>query len=121
MTPIDIGSGMAVLADDKQTERLLEAYKEVCTSYHAIDDFRTKLLGILPVASIAGILVVGKDTPFAEGALQPLIGFASFGIWISFGLYHSEFVITLVETPLGLPPKKYSRGQSQKRKASPAA
>jgi hypothetical protein len=91
MTPIDVGSSVAVLADDKRTERLLEAYKEVCTSYHAIDEFRTKLLGVLPVASIAGILVVGKDTPFAEGALQPLIGFASFfGAAFTLGLFLFE-------------------------------
>jgi hypothetical protein len=90
MTHINVGSGVAV-TDDKRTERLLEAYKEVCTSYHAIDDFRTKLLGVLPVASLVGILVVGKDTPFAEGELQPLIGFGSFfGAAFTLGLFLFE-------------------------------
>ena len=30
------------------------AARRVCRSYHAIDDFRTKLLGVLPIASLAG-------------------------------------------------------------------
>jgi hypothetical protein len=91
MASINVGSGVAVVADDKRTERLLEAYKEVCTSYHAIDDFRTKLLGILPVASLAGILVVGKDTPLVEGTLQPLIGFGGFfGAAFTLGLFLFE-------------------------------
>ena len=34
---------------------LLAAYSEVCKSYHAIDDFRMKLLGFLPLASIVAI------------------------------------------------------------------
>src|SRR4030095_7613623 len=91
MATIDVGLGAAVLSDDKRTERLLEAYKEVCTSYHAIDEFRTKLLGILPVASLAGILVVGKDTPCWAGGLQPLIGFGSFfGAAFTLGLFLFE-------------------------------
>ena len=58
---------------------LLAAYGEVCNSYHAIDDFRTKLLGILPIASLAGILLLGKDNLFqGDISSQRLIGFASF-------------------------------------------
>ena len=68
----------SAVADGERTERLLAAYGEVCRSYHAIDDFRTKLLGVLPIASLAGILVVGKDTPLAEMKVHPLIGFGSF-------------------------------------------
>jgi hypothetical protein len=45
-------------ADDRRTKRLLAAYTEVCRSYQAVDDFRAKLLGILPIASLAGILLV---------------------------------------------------------------
>jgi len=37
-------------------------YTELCRTYHAIDDFRTKLLGFLPVATAAGVtLLSGKD------------------------------------------------------------
>jgi hypothetical protein len=57
---------------------LRDVYKEVCNSYHAIDEFRAKLLGILPIASLAGILVVGKEPLILQPAGQHLIGFASF-------------------------------------------
>lgn len=63
----------------KRVDILLDAYREVCASYHAIDEFRAKLLGILPLASLAGILAVGKEGPFEKGsAIASLIGFASF-------------------------------------------
>ena len=64
---------------DDQTKILLAAYQEVCNSYHAIDEFRTKLLGILPIASLAGILLLGKDNLFQADSLSVrLVGFASF-------------------------------------------
>jgi hypothetical protein len=63
--------------DDKSTERLLAAYAEVCNSYHAVDDFRAKLLGILPIASLAGILLVSDKSPLLDGKTQQLIGFGS--------------------------------------------
>jgi hypothetical protein len=44
------------------TDALLAAYAEICKSYHAIDDFRMKLLGLLPFTSLAGILLLSKDT-----------------------------------------------------------
>ncbi|MCA1576672.1 MAG: hypothetical protein LC794_04825 [Acidobacteria bacterium] len=55
---IDNGSSLARntwVVDPNQEKRVdiqLAAYEEVCNSYHAIDDFRTKLLGILPIASL---------------------------------------------------------------------
>jgi hypothetical protein len=66
-------------SDEASQEVLLAAYSEVCRSYHAIDDFRTKLLGILPISSLAGILLVGKDN-FTEGSASShaLVGFGSF-------------------------------------------
>ena len=33
----------------------LAAYTEICKSYHAIDEFRMKLLGLLPLASLVGV------------------------------------------------------------------
>jgi hypothetical protein len=82
MTHVDFGSpsglGASGASDDKRTERLLAAYAEVCRSYHAVDDFRAKLLGILPIASLAGILLVSKDSLFAAATAQPLVGFGSF-------------------------------------------
>ncbi len=82
MTPVErdssSGLGPSDLADNKRTDRLLAAYAEVCTSYHAVDDFRAKLLGILPIASLAGILLISNETVITKGVPQPLIGFGSF-------------------------------------------
>ena len=42
------------------------AYNRVCESYHAIDDFRTKLLGLLPVATGTGVfLLLSKNAELA--------------------------------------------------------
>lgn len=83
MTRPDVISFMPGAATpEKRVEVLLETYKEICTSYHAIDEFRAKLLGILPIASLAAIVVVAKDLTtagFAEGGpVERLIGFGSF-------------------------------------------
>ena len=64
-------------ADDKRTERLVAAYSEVCRSYQAVDDFRAKLLGILPITSLAGILLVSDKTPLLDEGPQQIIGFGS--------------------------------------------
>ena len=41
--------------DTQKAENLRTVYRELCSSYRAIDDFRTKLLGFLPLATGAGI------------------------------------------------------------------
>ncbi len=38
-----------------------DMYKEVCAGYHAIADFRAKLLGLLPLASAGGIFFLLSD------------------------------------------------------------
>jgi hypothetical protein len=48
-------------------------YSEICTSYRAIDDFRTKLLGFLPLASVAGVLLLSKTIPDSQ---IKLVGYA---------------------------------------------
>jgi hypothetical protein len=53
-------------ASDTNTEALLGAYEEICKSYHAIDDFRMKLLGLLPLASLIGIFGLSSDSLFAQ-------------------------------------------------------
>jgi hypothetical protein len=35
---------------DSQDENLKTTYDQLCTSYRAIDDFRAKLLGFLPLS-----------------------------------------------------------------------
>ncbi len=61
-----------------ETQVLLAAYAEVCKSYHAIDDFRTKLLGFLPLTSLAGLVLLdpSKLDAMTQGMPQELLGFA---------------------------------------------
>ena len=46
---------------DSKTTALLGVYEQVCNSHQAIDEFRMKLLGLLPLASLAGIFLLGKS------------------------------------------------------------
>jgi|CXWL01.1.fsa_nt_gi hypothetical protein len=55
------------------------AYSELCTSYKAIDDFRQKLLALLPLVSGASIFL------FKEGNNQSTL-MAVFGFMVTFGL-----------------------------------
>lgn len=50
----------------ESTSALESAYREVCESYRAIDDFRMKLLGILPIVSVAGLFALD-----AAGLVRP--------------------------------------------------
>jgi hypothetical protein len=43
---------------EEQTGHEEAAYTQVCTSYHAVDDFRTKLLGLLPIATGTGVFLL---------------------------------------------------------------
>ena len=71
------------------TDALLAADAEICKSYHAIDDFRMKLLGLLPFTSLAGILLLSKDNvPSSTVATRnELLGFAA--------IFASAFTLTL--------------------------
>jgi hypothetical protein len=58
-----------------QEDGTKEAYERVCESYHAIDDFRMKLLGLLPVATGTGVfLLLNSNTdllgPGGQGSRQ---------------------------------------------------
>jgi hypothetical protein len=82
----------------KPVEDYRELYTQVCESYRAIDDFRMKLLGLLPVATGAGVLVLlnsGKVDLNASGSTleriqQVLAGVAIFGVAITLGLFAYE-------------------------------
>jgi hypothetical protein len=47
-------------------DALLGAYTELCGSYHAIDDFRMKLLGFLPLTSLIGIFGLSNTSLFTQ-------------------------------------------------------
>jgi hypothetical protein len=54
-------------------------YDELCNSYHAIDEFRMKLLGLLPLSSIVGLVAVEKGSLGAINVAQnPIVAYASF-------------------------------------------
>lgn len=93
------------------------AYAEVCTSYHAIDDFRMKLLGLLPVATGTGVFLLlngndhetnqSKDFLFAIG----LLGFAfTLGLF-AFELYGIKRCHYLIRTGQRLEAKLRVDGQ----------
>ncbi|MGH9908749.1 MAG: hypothetical protein ACRD8U_24590 [Pyrinomonadaceae bacterium] len=49
------------MVTDSHRTALLGGYQELCKSYHSIDDFRMKLLGLLPLTSLVGIFGLGND------------------------------------------------------------
>jgi hypothetical protein len=65
---------------------LRTAYDQVCSGYVAIDDFRAKLLALLPLASGTGIFLL-LSNPLAHQYL-PQIG--TFGFAVTLGLYFYE-------------------------------
>ncbi len=72
--------------EDSRYEHWKIAYQEVCTSYHAIDDFRAKLLGFLPLASGTGIFfLLNMNTIFVY--LGPI---GLFGFVVTLGLFLYE-------------------------------
>jgi hypothetical protein len=60
-------------------ETLLNIYTEICKSYHGVDDFRMKLLGLLPVISLAAVFGIGQQTLFGQNPppvlFRHLVGF----------------------------------------------
>ena len=77
--------GLPVASPDS----LIAAYGEICKSYHAIDDFRMKLLGLLPFTSLAAILLVNKEALLSSprSAGSELLGFAA--------VFAAAFTLTL--------------------------
>ena len=69
----------ASIAVTQPTEAVLKIYEEICKSYHAIDDFRMKLLGLLPLASLIGIFGLNYGNIFAASTIpaREIIAFLS--------------------------------------------
>jgi hypothetical protein len=66
----------------------LRIYEQLCNSYRAIDDFRAKLLGFLPLASGGGIFLLAKT--FEGETKQLLLPIGAFGFVITLGLFFYE-------------------------------
>jgi len=84
----------------EQCENLKELYDQLCQSYRAIDDFRTKLLGFLPLATAAGAVTllvkdlgvgIPWDRPTTIDSKTSLFApLGIFGLLVTFGLYAFE-------------------------------
>lgn len=72
----------------------LAAYSEICKSYHAIDDFRMKLLGLLPLASIVAVAFLDTSKILATAPhdrSSELISFAAiFAAMLTLALFGYE-------------------------------
>jgi hypothetical protein len=69
-------------------------YQELCNSYRAIDDFRAKLLGFLPLATGTGIFLLldnakGLDNANFKGG-SVLVAVGAFGFAVTLGLFFYE-------------------------------
>jgi hypothetical protein len=75
-------------------EDVRAVYQEVCKAYHAIDDFRTKLLGFLPLVSGAGIFFLLNDAftnATKRSSTAPLlVAIGIFGFVATLGLFSYE-------------------------------
>lgn len=65
---------------------IMTAYQQICESYRAIDDFRAKLLALLPIVSAGGIFLLLDKNPCPEYLLP--IGI--FGVVVTTGLFSYE-------------------------------
>jgi len=79
--------------DPDEYKALLTVYTEICKSYQAVDDFRTKLLGFLPLTSLVGIFILNPDSmPSLQNILSnEMLGFASiFAALLTLALFGYE-------------------------------
>ena len=83
---------MEVTSTPKESQKdhadLCALYQEVSTSYHGIDDFRGKLLGLLPLASGAGIFLLLRNDITNES--EHLLAVGLFGAVVTLGLFVYE-------------------------------
>jgi hypothetical protein len=92
-TRIDKAEGSSEAPDYRES-----AYARLCESYHAIDDFRMKLLGLLPVATGTGVfLLLNSNMDLLDSAKrqqhtleQFLTAIGAFGFLFTLGLFAYE-------------------------------
>jgi len=89
---MNVGVDVAPVRQKEEAEALLAVYLEICKSYHAIDDFRTKLLGLLPLTSLVGLFLLDKEKSVVSiGASPDLLGFAAvFAALLTLALFGYE-------------------------------
>jgi hypothetical protein len=62
-------SNKTTLTSDPDSKYVLATYEEICKSYHALDEFRMKLLGLLPIVSIVGLFALDKTELKSAGSV----------------------------------------------------
>src|SRR5688500_1953199 len=83
--------GKIVTPNSGTREKLMNVYKELCTSRLAIDDFRVKLLGLLPLITGSGMFFLFKDEDTKLESFKPYLGaIGFFGFVITLGLFFYE-------------------------------
>src|SRR5262245_21925751 len=75
---------------DQQPENVRTVYRELCASYRAIDDFRMKLMGLLPLVSGGGIFLLIADEEKMSFAQQFFLPVGAFGFLVALGLFCYE-------------------------------
>ncbi|HYN24631.1 MAG TPA: hypothetical protein VES69_06250 [Pyrinomonadaceae bacterium] len=75
------------MTEQPDSQDLRSVYSEICKSYHAIDDFRARLLALLPVASGAGGLLILAEKETVKDYLGPI---GVFGAVVTLGLFVYE-------------------------------
>lgn len=81
------------VSEEATSESLIKAYEEICKSYHSIDEFRTRLLGFLPLSSLVGIFLLDPAKMISPEAmpLNELFAFASlFAALLTLALFGYE-------------------------------
>lgn len=79
--------------NEEEYKALLTVYSEICKSYQAVDDFRTKLLGFLPLTSLVGIFILNPTSmPSLQNIISnELLGFAAiFAALLTLALFGYE-------------------------------
>ena len=80
--------------DNNRNEDLIKVYDQLCQSYRAIDDFRAKLLGFIPLVTGTGISFLLEKVPnIQEISVEMknlLAAVGVFGILITLGLFSYE-------------------------------
>lgn len=71
MTPDPLNAKEAPTPPAGGNEAILKIYDEICRSYHSVDDFRMKLLGLLPFASLIGIFGLNNGSLFGQSTIPP--------------------------------------------------
>jgi hypothetical protein len=102
--------------NSKYKPDLIKVYDQLCQSYRAIDDFRAKLLGFLPLVSGGGIFLL-LSAPLPKEYLGPI---GAFGAVITLGLfvyeiYGIEKCTALIKAGQDLESSMNSKGQFLRR------